>query len=57
MSVGEPLTESVRIRLSLSEKVELEAAAAIEDRSASSLGRRAIRRELERIAKARRRER
>lgn len=52
MSVGESLTESVRIRLPLSEKIELEAAAALEDRSASSLGRRAIRRELDRLSKS-----
>ena len=52
MSAGEPLTESVRVRLSLGEKVELETAAAIEERSASAIARRAIRRELERLAKS-----
>lgn len=50
MSAGEKLTESVRVRLSLAEKVELEAAAALEDRPASSIARRAIRRELELLA-------
>lgn len=49
MNSDERLTENVRVRLSLGEKVELEAAAALEDRSASALGRRAIRRELERL--------
>ena len=52
MSAGEPLTESVRVRLSLGEKVELETAAALEDRSASAIARRAIRRELDRLAKS-----
>ena len=52
MSAGEPLTESVRVRLSLAEKAELEAAATLEDRSASAIARRAIRRELERLAKS-----
>jgi len=52
VSAGEPLTESVRVRLSLGEKVELETAAAIEERSASAIARRAIRRELERLAKS-----
>jgi predicted transcriptional regulator len=52
VSAGEPLTESVRIRLSANEKRELEQRAAREDRSASAVGRRAIRRELERIAKS-----
>jgi predicted transcriptional regulator len=51
VSAGEPLTESVRIRLSASEKQELEQRAAREDRSASALGRRAIRRELELLRK------
>lgn len=51
MSAGEPLTESVRVRLSLAEKVELEAAAALEDRSASAIARRAIRHELDRLRK------
>ena len=51
MSAGEPLTESVRIRLSATEKAELEQRAAREDRSASALGRRAIRRELELLRK------
>jgi len=55
VSAGEPLTESVRIRLSASEKAELEDRAAREDRSASALGRRAIRRELERLDKSSRR--
>lgn len=50
MSAGESLTESVRVRLSLAEKVELETAAALEDRSASAIARRAIRRELARLA-------
>jgi len=52
VSAGEPLTESVRVRLSLGEKVELETAAALEDRSASAIARRAIRRELDRLAKS-----
>lgn len=52
MSAGEPLTENVRVRLSLAEKVELEAAAALEDRSASAIARRAIRHELERLSKS-----
>lgn len=52
MSAGEPLTESVRIRLSATEKAELEQRAAREDRSASALGRRAIRRELELLRKS-----
>jgi hypothetical protein len=52
VSAGEPLTESVRVRLSRGEKVELETAAALEDRSASAIARRAIRRELERLAKS-----
>ena len=47
MSAGEPFSESVRVRLSASEKEELEQRAAREDRSASSIARRAIRRELE----------
>jgi hypothetical protein len=51
VSAGEPLTESVRIRLSATEKAELEQRAAREDRSASALGRRAIRRELELLRK------
>jgi predicted transcriptional regulator len=51
VSAGEPLTESVRIRLSASEKAELDERAAREDRSASALGRRAIRRELELLRK------
>lgn len=55
MSAGEPLTESVRIRLSASEKAELDERAAREDRSASALGRRAIRRELELLRKRTRR--
>lgn len=55
MSAGEPLTESVRVRLSASEKAELEQLAQREDRSASSVARRAIRVELalKRSAKAR----
>lgn len=52
MSASEALTESVRVRLSLAEKAELEVAAALEDRSASAIGRRAIRRELERLAES-----
>ena len=51
MSAGEPLTESVRIRLSANEKAELDERAVREDRSASALGRRAIRRELELLRK------
>lgn len=51
MNSDERLTENVRVRLSLGEKVELEAAAALEDRSASAIGRRAIRRELDRLSK------
>jgi hypothetical protein len=50
VSAGEPLTESVRVRLSASEKAELEQRAVGEDRSASAIARRAIRRELERLA-------
>lgn len=55
MSAGEPLTESVRVRLSANEKAELEDRAAREDRSASALARRAIRHELDRLRKGRRR--
>ena len=54
MIAGERLTESVRVRLSLAEKVELEAAAALEDRKPSAVARRAIRRELERLSKSKR---
>ena len=50
MSAGEALSESVRVRLSEAEKIELETAAALEDRSASAIARRAIRRELARLA-------
>jgi predicted transcriptional regulator len=42
------LTESVRIRLTADEKAELERKAAKADRTASALGRRAIRHYLER---------
>ena len=55
MSAGEPLTESMRVRLSESEKAELEQRAAAEDRSSSAIARRAIRRELELLRKSRRR--
>lgn len=55
MSAGEPLTENVRVRLSATEKAELEKSAAREHRSLSAIARRAIRRELEAIAKAGRR--
>jgi predicted transcriptional regulator len=55
VSAGEPLTESVRIRLSATEKAELEQRAAREDRSASAIGRRAIRRELELLRTSKRR--
>lgn len=55
MSAGEPLTESVRVRLSASDKAELEQRAAGEDRSASSIARRAIRRELELLRTTKRR--
>jgi predicted transcriptional regulator len=50
MSAGERLTENIRVRLSASEREELERLAQAEDRSASSVARRAIRRELERAA-------
>lgn len=46
MSAGEPLTESVRVRLSANERRELEQRAVAEDRSSSAIARRAIRREL-----------
>jgi hypothetical protein len=49
MSADEKLTENVRVRLTASEKAELEAAAAVDDRSAASLIRRAIRAEVARI--------
>lgn len=52
MSAGEPLTESVRVRLSATEKDELERRAAGEDRSASAIARRAIRAELDRLRKS-----
>lgn len=57
MSAGEPLTENVRVRLAASEKQALEHAAAVEDRSASAIARRAIRRELDQLAKQRDRKR
>lgn len=57
MSAGEPLTENVRVRLAKSEKSELEQAAAREDRSSSAIARRAIRRELDQLAKQRDRKR
>lgn len=57
MSAGEPLTENVRVRLAASEKQELEQAAAREDRSSSAIARRAIRRELDQLAKQRDRKR
>lgn len=50
MSAGEPLTENVRVRLSESERRELERQAKAEQRSASAIARRAIRRELDRAA-------
>lgn len=50
MSAGERLTENIRVRLSASERAELEQLAQAEDRSASAVARRAIRRELERAA-------
>lgn len=56
MSAGEPLTESVRVRLSANEKQQLEATARKQERSASSIARRAIRLYLESIPKAGRRE-
>ena len=56
MSAGEPLTESVRVRLSANEKAELEQRAGVEARSASAIARRAIRNELERLSKSKRRE-
>lgn len=49
MSAGERLTESVRVRLSTAEKSDLERVAAAEDRSASAVARRAIRREVDRL--------
>lgn len=55
MSAGEPLTESVRVRLSANEKAELEQQAVKQERSASSIARRAIRRELELMRKNTRR--
>jgi len=55
VSAGEPLTESVRVRLSATEKAELDQRAAGEDRSASAIARRAIRRELELLRKSSRR--
>lgn len=50
------LTENVRVRLSANEKAELDKLAATEDRSASAVARRAIRAEVERVKRARRRE-
>ena len=55
MSAGEPLTESVRVRLPASEKAELEQQARKHERSTSSIARRAIRRELELMRKSTRR--
>jgi predicted transcriptional regulator len=52
VSAGEPLTESVRVRLSANEKEELERQARKQERSASSIARRAIRRELELLRKS-----
>lgn len=52
MSAGEPLSESVRVRLSANEKEELEQQARKQERSASSIARRAIRRELELMRKS-----
>ena len=55
MSAGEPLSESVRVRLSASEKAELEQQARKQERSTSAIARRAIRRELELLRKSTRR--
>lgn len=52
MSAGEPLSESVRVRLSANEKAELDQRAGAEDRSASAIARRAIRRELDLLRKS-----
>jgi predicted transcriptional regulator len=49
VSAGEPLTETVRVRVSASEKAELARVAAAEDRKPSAIARRAIRRELYRL--------
>lgn len=49
MADTERLTESVRVRVTAGEKAELEQRAGDEDRSASAVGRRAIRTELDRL--------
>lgn len=49
MSAVERLTENIRVRVTASEKAELEAAAAAVDRKPATLARLAIRAEVERI--------
>jgi cell division protein ZapA (FtsZ GTPase activity inhibitor) len=56
MSSAERLTENIRVRVTASEKAELEAAAAAVDRKPAALARRAIRAELDRIRAATKRE-
>ena len=52
MSGDERLTETVRVRVTASEKAELEAAAKAVDRKPSAVARRAIRSELDRMRRA-----
>ena len=49
---GDRLTETVRVRVTASEKAELESAAKAEDRKPSAIARRAIRAELDRMRRA-----
>lgn len=51
MSADEAMTESVRVRMTPSEKADLEKAAAIEDRKPATVARLAIRAEVDRILK------
>jgi predicted transcriptional regulator len=52
VSGDEKLTESVRVRLTPTEKAELDRLAVGEDRSASAVARRGVRHELERLRKS-----
>lgn len=56
MSDAERLTENIRVRITASEKAELEQAAAAVDRKPAALARQAIRAELARIRQAANRE-
>jgi predicted transcriptional regulator len=49
VNAAEKLTENVRVRMTPSERAELEQVAISERRSASAVARRAIERELERV--------